>query len=178
MLCGSGRSCGCAITTVPATGGSINGHYPTIDVIGGGGVDNPWKLTLNPNWVDAVTELMDDFRPPFPPVSWTLAELRNSWVNYVDIVGGNWARAAYRKIGDIVYVQGLIYHSAGLTPPSEAFTLPVGYRPPASLIFVSDKETNTHARTDVRPNGTVTLQWSAGGTSYYGLSDIQFSVTP
>lgn len=55
--------------------------------------------------------------PPWIPVTY-----QNGWhlVNY---------SLAYRKIGDIVYLRG---DMGGGTNPGTVFTLPVGYRPPAT----------------------------------------------
>ena len=53
MLCGS-SFCGCAIVSVPAASGAINGALPTIDVAGNGTSASPWNLTLNSQWVAEV----------------------------------------------------------------------------------------------------------------------------
>jgi len=55
-LCGS-STCGCAISSVPATTGSINGHLPSIDVSGNGTTAYPWNLTLNDEWAVEVAML-------------------------------------------------------------------------------------------------------------------------
>jgi hypothetical protein len=52
-LCGS-STCGCAIVSVPAATGAINGHLPTIDVAGNGTTASPWNLTLNDEWAAAL----------------------------------------------------------------------------------------------------------------------------
>jgi hypothetical protein len=52
-LCGS-SSCGCAVVSVPATSGAINGALPAIDVAGNGAPTSPWNLTLNDEWAAAL----------------------------------------------------------------------------------------------------------------------------
>jgi hypothetical protein len=54
-LCGSSR-CGCALVSVPAASGAIDGFLPTIDVAGNGTPASPWNLTLNDDWVAAMVE--------------------------------------------------------------------------------------------------------------------------
>jgi len=46
--------CGCAIVSVPATAGDIDGHFPTIDVAGNGTTASPWNLTINDEWAGSV----------------------------------------------------------------------------------------------------------------------------
>lgn len=62
------------------------------------------------------------------PTDWTPVTFTNSWVNF----GGVYNTCQYRKVGDIVYLRGLM--SSG-TIGLASFTLPAGFRPPADLYF-------------------------------------------
>lgn len=53
-LCGSDRTCGCAVTSTAATSGEIDGNYPTINVSGGGSPGSPWNFSLDTGWASAV----------------------------------------------------------------------------------------------------------------------------
>lgn len=76
---------------------------------------------------------------------------QNSWVNY-----GSWGNAAFRRIGNIVYLAGLVMSGNG---SATIFTLPTGYRIESitggstARIFVS--LATTVARIDVYTNGNV-----------------------
>lgn len=59
------------------------------------------------------------------PTAWTALSYVNGWVNAYPTTPGK-----YRKIGDLVYVQGMI--SSGAINAAIA-TLPVGYRSPTEL---------------------------------------------
>jgi hypothetical protein len=97
--------------------------------------------------------------------AWTAPTLLNGWVNY----GGEWATAAYRKVGDIVYIRGLVKDGS---VPADIFVLPTGYRPPAGVLFAVD--TGTPGRLDVHADGRVAAQ--AGSAGYFALN-CSFSTT-
>lgn len=59
-------------------------------------------------------------------------DLANSWVWSGS--GSGFAPPRYRKVGDLVYVEGAI---TGGTPPSTALTLPAGYRPDKNVPLVT-----------------------------------------
>lgn len=62
------------------------------------------------------------------PTAWTGVAFQNSWVNSGGAVQG----VQFRKIGDLVYLRGSM--KDGLVNFA-AFTLPSGFRPPATLRF-------------------------------------------
>jgi hypothetical protein len=64
------------------------------------------------------------------PTAWTAPTFSNGWINF----GGAYNVAQYRKIGDIVYLRGMI-KSGSIA--SAAFTLPSGFRPPSDTILVT-----------------------------------------
>lgn len=64
------------------------------------------------------------------PTLWTPVTFMNGFSNY----GSGFQTVQYRKIGDIVYVRGLM---AGGALSTICFQLPVGFRPPAHMQFPS-----------------------------------------
>src|SRR5436190_3119179 len=50
--------------------------------------------------------------PANTPTAWTGVTFQNGWQNF----GGGWPSAQYRKVGDQVYLRGLISHPAAITP--------------------------------------------------------------
>lgn len=48
-LCGAAK-CNCAVGTVAAIAGGISGQYPTIQSLGTGSVDDPFRFQINPLW--------------------------------------------------------------------------------------------------------------------------------
>lgn len=90
-----------------------------------------------------------------------------SWVNSA---GGS-ETAAYRKIGDIVYLRGSIKNG---TLGATAFTLPVGFRPPIGLLFATESN-GAYGRVIVNPTGAVDP--SVGSNTAFSLNNVSFSVT-
>jgi hypothetical protein len=101
-------------------------------------------------------------------VPWIAPTLINSWVNY--LVG--YATAGYRKIGDIVYVRGMV--KSGSPVNSIIFTLPVGYRPVYNHLFASSSN-DLYGQARVMTDGTVYV--NVGSATWFSLDTIQFSVT-
>lgn len=99
--------------------------------------------------------------------TWTAPTLTNSWQNF----GGAYAGAAYRKVGDMVQLRGLIKLG---TIGAAAFTLPVGFRPPADLLF-SSADAGVVGEILVTSGGAVTP--SNTNNTYQSLSAIQFSTS-
>jgi hypothetical protein len=101
------------------------------------------------------------------PTAWVAPTLLNSWANF----GAPHQVAQYRKIGDMVYCRGLIRLG---TFGSAAFTLPAGFRPPASVIFTSaDNATPGEVTVDVSGNVIPT----ATNNTYQSLNGIIFSIS-
>lgn len=93
----------------------------------------------------------------------------------------SWQKAQYRKIGDIVYLRGTITIDSGLIDGGDIVaTLPAGYRPPATVTFVSEPHHSltTKHRLDVSATGSVSIQRRAGDTPHVALDGVFFSVTP
>jgi hypothetical protein len=149
----------------------------------GDGVASSWRVTAGNLNGGAITAFLDassswqledlgpvsGFTPvPNPTPGWLNVTFMNGWTNYAS----GFQTAQYRKIGDIVYLRGLV---AGGTVGQPICNLPVGYRPPAHLIFATDTQTNAHGRCDVYSNGNIIH--AAGSNTYFSLSTVQFSVT-
>ena len=102
------------------------------------------------------------------PSAWvTVSSFSNSWVAF----GAGWSTPRYRKIGDIVYVQGMIKDgTSGLA----CFTLPVGFRPTEIQVFHSTTSTGV-VRMDVGSNGQVIVY--AGGAGVWAGINCQFATT-
>lgn len=128
---------------------------------------------------DILNELGSDPSGTFPTVQarlaltdvtpWTAPTLVNSWANF----GGGFQEAQYRKVGDIVHLRGLI--GGGTAAPVTIFTLPVGFRPPATVLFspVQNEGVYQSARIDVEPDGDVRA--FVTGNDFLSLSGISFS---
>jgi hypothetical protein len=122
-----------------------------------------------------VASAVPPYIEPTPVVpAWIPATL-NGWSNRA----GNQA-IQYRKLGDMVYVRGVIDWKAGVGNPMT--TLPLGYRPPAGLGFDTQVCSNT---TDsplyavslfVYPDGTINGMGLTATLGYFGVN-LAFSVT-
>jgi len=99
---------------------------------------------------------------------WTAAPLVNGWVNFA---GGAYQGARYRKVGDVVEIEGLI--STG-TLGQPMFTLPTGFRPPLNMQFATTSANNFAAFT-VFSTGVVQ---NINGVNTSFQINCRFSVTP
>ena len=99
--------------------------------------------------------------------SWQEITLTNNWENY----GVQYQTAEYKKIGNQVFLRGLIRNGSNDTA---AFTLPTGYRPQEGLKFVtnSDNEGGTAVVT-IDTFGAVTVNRY---TSWVALEQISFFI--
>ena len=105
------------------------------------------------------------------PTAWTNVTFQNSWANM-----GGYQAVQYRKVGDMVQMRGMM--GSG-TMGQTAFTLPVGFRPPA-LVMGSTGSYNTGsftwvvARFDCNPDGRIV---PIDGINQYYVMLTSFSVT-
>lgn len=100
--------------------------------------------------------------------AWDGFNFGTGWANY----GSGWNTGQVRKVGDWVFLRGLVYRFTG--SDTTIATLPSGYRPPAGVIFAVDTNTG-HGRVDIDSSGVIVL--SAGGSNNVSLSGIFFSTT-
>lgn len=90
-------------------------------------------LTQQPAIGSVITYLDEGYGIPLVlgssgTTAWTAVTFQNSWANF----GAGYASCAYRKVGDMVQLRGL---ATGGLRDTTIFTLPTGYRPPATLLF-------------------------------------------
>jgi len=112
--------------------------------------------------------------------AWTAASFVNNWTN---AFGPTYQGVQYRRVGDIVYIRGLCLRTAVPGPNDETiFTLPVGYRPPAQLVWhgwgSTTSATQASCRGDISAAGAVGIQFGptvAGNWLTFGA--LSFSVT-
>jgi len=122
--------------------------------------------------------------PVSPAITaWTAPTLMNSWSN----LGSGYRTAGFRKVGDQVYLRGLVTHAGAIAPIAEStiFTLPVGFRPLWPEIFSVNTAGASgwgdgQARIIVGADGLVNVTSANANQfvhSYTSLAGIQFSVT-
>lgn len=98
----------------------------------------------------------------FPDTGWLSPTYANGWVDFGS------PGSAYRRIAGLVVVRGLVKSG---TLNSTIFTLPVGFRPGAFLIFPSSSG-QTFSETRLLTDGT--LSQSGGSTNGYHAINITF----
>jgi hypothetical protein len=104
------------------------------------------------------------------PTAWIRLNtlLINGWVDY----GAPFGPAFYRKIGDMVYMRGLIQTGNGII-----CTLPAGYRPPYETILHCPCQTGS-AEVRVTTGGALSIPWASTGalpSTWLSLSSMIFS---
>ena len=98
--------------------------------------------------------------------------LQNSWVDYDTTY---WGPAHVVKIGNVIYVMGLIKNGT-ITGNTVVTTLPPGYRPAGSLIFPCYyNSSSAECRIDVNSSGHVYINGVTSNT-YVTLNTIVFCV--
>lgn len=95
---------------------------------------------------------------------WVAATLLNSWVDYNAAVFGP---ARYRRIGNTVYVRGLIKDG---TNGVAALNLPAGFRPAHEIVLASISNPNAAARLDVEADGDVVIYIAGGSNAYMSIT--------
>ena len=133
-------------------------------------------------YVEDVGPVSPATAPAAPASVWTNLTLINSWTN----IGGLYAPAAYRLVGDKVELRGLINRSTTPGAPTSlaAAILPAGFRPPSGLVMSGNVGGNGYGeyqtRIDVMADGTVNVYSATAAQNvhtYTSLSNISFSVT-
>jgi len=91
----------------------------------------------------------------------------------------SWQRAQYRRIGDIVYLRGLVTTDSGpISDDTVVANLPEGFRPPKNVAFVAEPHgEGTEHRVDIYPNGTISVLIAADATRHVGLDGMFFSIS-
>lgn len=116
--------------------------------------------------------------PPWTPMS---GLLQNGFTQYP---GSQWFQPAYRRIGDVVYLRGLVRVTSSVSSGVLIAQLPIGFRPAAGCIFscmgasVAANTTHVAYRVDVLSDGTMLVRFGAAqGFDYLSLDPIRFSTT-
>lgn len=99
---------------------------------------------------------------------WIAPTLTSPWANY----GSPYQSVRYRRIGDVVSIQGLINSgTTSVSGTSTAFTLPAGYRPAAVLVFAALAAGPALRQLEVTDGGVVRLaNLPAGVVSWVSLT--------
>lgn len=108
----------------------------------------------------------DSYTDDATGVPWTAVSFSGSWVDY----GSTFNTCAYRRIGNIVQVKGVAKSG---TADTTIFTLPAGYRPPATVMTATATSAGTF-RLDVTAAGEVYTTGSSANS--YVSVDITFGV--
>jgi hypothetical protein len=92
----------------------------------------------------------------------------SGWGNY----GGGYYNGHYKKVGDLVFLRGLVARSSG--SGTTIATLPSGFRPSSRSLFgVLTSALSGSDRVDVDSNGDIILV--SGGVGYVQLDGLVFS---
>ncbi len=107
---------------------------------------------------------------------WTAFPFASGYDNYEDAHGGGTQRVEYRKIGDIVYIRGTVHKADHSLIPALGLcgTLPVGFRPPAIVVFLNAP---TPGGVYIYPTGEIKFVYNGPNELQY-LDGIFFSTTP
>lgn len=140
---------------------------------GGNPGNVPYYLQQLADAVDAALddqdERLDTVEAAIADSGWIAPTLLNSWVNF----GSTFDTAAYRKIGEVVYVRGLI-KSGTTTSGTTIFTLPSGYRPSATRKAIVIVSGGSSVPLDIDSAGNVKAAATLNATAT-GL-DFQFAI--
>lgn len=136
-------------------------------------IQRPANLdTLNPTWGaqvnDNFTNIYASVGVVATPPPWTPASLVNGWVNYTTYG----APAAYRQIGDIVYIRGLV----DLGTQGLIYTLPAQLIPPYQVEFAMNNRTTSENTTPSElQSGIVQIYTNGQVTTNIYTSSVQAS---
>lgn len=98
---------------------------------------------------------------------WIEPTLNSPFTNFTG--SSEFGNVEYRKIGDIVNIQGLLDANSA-SNLSVIFTLPSGYRPKKRLIFTVENGNQVTARVDIYSNGNVEAHSLANSGTWLNLS--------
>jgi hypothetical protein len=109
-------------------------------------------------------------------------DLTNSLVNgFTDYSSSSWSEVGAQKIGDTVYLSGLVVPPASLSGVTTILTLPAGYAPKnRQRLFgcpYNKSSTMGIAQVNVYPDGQVTVSTSAvAGAGWLSLDPIHYVI--
>ena len=135
----------------------------TLPTDGNAPLNNPSHLTEHQRVSDALALLVT--------TPWIALPFQTGWANF----GAPFEFGAYRKVGDVVQLQGLVGGPIGATTIA---TLPVGFRPKRQHIFLLGNNGNSSVmRVDVWVDGTVATAGNPVAGGWITLSGVTFSTT-
>lgn len=105
------------------------------------------------------------------PAPWAALPFSTGWQNY----GAPFNSGGYRRLGDVVFLRGLITQVAGAG--GTVARLPVGFRP-VNQIIQSSLASTGQARYDIQTDGFITTSTSIAAGNWICYDGIEFSVTP
>lgn len=139
------------------------------------GLDTTTGLIKIGNGSTAWNSLVAGFAPGSSaiPTAWTAPSYAAGWRDYQST--SVFVNVGYRKIGDLVYVRGLLEGQAGLA--TTVWTFPAGFRPPEQVLTAVYCSAGTMRRIDITPAGAFNISGPAAG-EWFALDNMPpFSVT-
>ena len=110
---------------------------------------------------------------------WKPIVLASTWINH----GGSWQTAQYKKVGDLIFLRGLVRRPTAYTGINDRIaTLGTGYRPTADemhpSIYKAGGSTDAPAVVKIQPNGEIrVINRDIAAGDWLSLSGIVFSTT-
>jgi hypothetical protein len=101
---------------------------------------------------------------------WVNPILLNSWANYN---APTWEPAGYRKIGDVVYLRGMLKPGTATTGTT-ILTLPAGYRPGGNQHISVPTSVDPASRINLMANGDVLVNVAMPGATWCSIANISF----
>jgi len=101
--------------------------------------------------------------------------LSGTWQNFAGCP--DCSGAQYKKVGDMVFLRGLVSTASQWSTQPVILTLPADSQPPQDLIFTTVANSNEGVRVDVTKNGEVRWMEGGAGTSWLSLDSIFFSTS-
>lgn len=160
-------------TLLVPTGGSVT--TPAISFSGDANTGfyrwavDSWSLVAGGNSIISMTPARIGLNQELG--DWVNLSLGSGWTNH----GSAFNVAQYKKVGDLVFLRGMVTASSWSTTPILA-TMPENFRPLAQVMYACMGNANATVRIDVEAGGA--LRWVSGGagTLWISLSNIVFSV--
>ncbi len=111
------------------------------------------------------------------PGTFNAATMASGWAYYnASFSVTNFQDPRYRKVNNVVTLEGLCNKSSAIINGEIILTLPIGYRPLKTRIFTVETE-NGSARVDVNPNGTVIIATGFNvNQNWVSLDGLTFSI--
>lgn len=132
-----------------AINGNTSGGFDLFDCFGGG-----WKIGISQYNGDLY--LAGRVAGPWIGLAFTNSG-GTTWTDF-DVV--SWQVGRYKRLGDMVFLQGLVKRTAGTG--TVIANLPANYRPPRNILYAAHCDSGL-CRIDVATNGDIGLQSGSAG---------------